>query len=212
MNFGRIDLAALAALALWPAAAVGQDFRVDGTLGRLDEAAVQKAVADAGGAIESCFRDHAGTLRYVGGRVIVAARVARDGHVSHAQVVEGDLGAWPVEKCLVELARKLSFGKPQGGEAEVRIPLEFSAQGNAVAMDGDELAKTMRSLRGCGGAPKEAMVTAYVGAGGRVTSIGFAAEGKLGAGWCECAAARAKGWQLADPRGTAAKISARFQR
>ena len=212
MSFGRIDLAALAALALGPAAAVGQEFRVDGTLGRLDDAAVKKAVADAGGAIESCFRDHAGDLRYVGGRVVVAARVARDGRTAHAQIVEGDLGAWPVEKCLVDLARKLSFGKPQGGEAEVRIPLEFGSQGNAVAMDGDELSKTVRSLRGCVGAPKEATVTAYVGAGGRVTSIGFAAEGKLGAGWCDCVAARAKGWQLADPRGSAAKITARFQR
>ena len=129
------------------------------------------------------------------GRDELAARVARDGRTARAQIVEGDLGAWPVEKCLVELMRQLSFGKPQGGEAEVRIPLEFGSQGNAVAMDGDELSKTVRSLRGCAGAPKEATVTAYVGAG-----------------WCECVAARAKGWQLADPRGTAAKITARVQR
>src|SRR5262245_54036781 len=120
MNFGRIEHLALA---LAPALALAQDFRVDGTLGRLDEAVVQRAVADAESAIEWCLRHPAGGLDYIGGRGVVAARVSRDGHVNHAQVVDGDLGAWPVEKCLVDLARKLSFGKPQGGEAEVRIPL-----------------------------------------------------------------------------------------
>ncbi len=213
MSFGRTEIALL----LLPATVAAQDFRVEGTLGRLDDAVVQKAVGDAGAAIEACYRDNVGALRYVGGKLTVRAIVARDGKVAHAQVAEGDLGAWPVEKCLVELVRKLDFGKPQGGDAEVRIPLEFSARGPVTVMDEAdserELRQALRSLRtGCAGGPKEATLTAYVAAGGRVTSVGFASDTKLAASWCDCAEKRSRTWQLTDPRGSAAKLVGKYSR
>jgi len=215
MSSARIDIALAALLAA--RAAAGQDFRVDGTLGRLDDGVVQRAVAAAGASLEACYRDNAGGLRYVGGKVTVRAVVGRDGKVSHAQIADGDLGAWPVEKCLVDVTRKLDFGKPQGGDAEVRIPLEFAAGGPVTVRDEAdserELGKGLRALRSaCAGGPKEAMVTAYVAAGGRVTSVGFAADAKLASAWCDCADKRARAWQLSDPRGSAAKLQGRFKR
>ncbi|HKA89055.1 MAG TPA: AgmX/PglI C-terminal domain-containing protein [Haliangiales bacterium] len=213
MSSGRIELALL----LGCSVAAAQDFRVDGTLGRLDDAAVQKAVGDAGAAIEACYSDHVGALRYVGGKLTVRAIVSRDGKVAHAQVADGDLGAWPVEKCLIDLARRLDFGKPQGGNAEVRIPLEFAGRAPVTVMDEAdserELRQAMRALRaGCAGGPKEATVTAYVAAGGRVTSVGFASEAKLAAAWCDCAEKRSRSWQLSDPRGSAAKLTGKYTR
>jgi hypothetical protein len=213
MSFGRIEIALL----LLPAAAAAQDFRVEGALGRLEDAAVQKAVAEAGPAIEACYRDNVGPLRYVGGKLTLRAVVARDGKVVHAQVADGDLGAWSVERCLSDVARKLDFGKPQGGDAEVRIPLEFAARGPVTVMDEPdserELRQAMRSLRtGCAGGPKEATVTAYVAAGGRVTSVGFAADAKLAVAWCDCAEKRSRTWQLTDPRGSAAKLTGKYKR
>jgi hypothetical protein len=215
MSSSRIDIAL--AIALAGTAAAAQDFRVDGTLGRLDDAVVQKAVADAGAAIEACYRDNVGALRYVGGKLVIRAVVGRDGKVSSAQVADGDLGAWPVERCLVDVARRLDFGKPQGGDAEVRIPLEFAARGPVTVMDESdserELRAGLRALRtACAGGPKEATVTAYVAAGGRVTSVGFAADAKLGPAWCDCADRRARTWQLTDPRGSAAKLTGRYKR
>ncbi len=46
---------------------------------------------------------------YVGGSVTILARVGLDGKVLAAHVIDGNLGAWPIEKCLVGLARKMDL-------------------------------------------------------------------------------------------------------
>ena len=180
------------------------DVVVEGALGTLDSAAVQAEVQKSAAAVKACFDDHA-PPRYVGGAVHVRARVGKDGKVKKAFVAAGDLGAWEVERCLVKLARGLSFGRPTGGEAEVDLPFEFPPQ-SATADPGEDagLDGKLGTLRGCGRAGQGTQVTLYVGAGGKVTSAGFA--GDVSEAWGDCAAAKARGWKLADPLGKPKKV------
>jgi hypothetical protein len=54
--------------------------------------------------------------------------IAADGAVTAVRIAESDLGAWPIESCLLEVARGAAFGKPVGGPAELTLPLDLSTQ------------------------------------------------------------------------------------
>jgi hypothetical protein len=191
-------------LLLLVALAASPDVVVEGALGTLDSAAVQAEVQKSAGAVKACFDEHA-PPRYVGGALHVRARVGKDGKVKKAFVAAGDLGAWGVERCLMKLARGMSFGRPTGGEAEVDLPFEFPPQGTAADAGEDAaLDGKLAALRSCGRAGLGTQVTLYVGAGGRVTSAGFA--GDVSEAWGDCAAAKARGWRLADPLGRPKKV------
>jgi hypothetical protein len=185
-----------------------QDFKVEGALGTLDDGAVQLAVQKHAAAIEACFKEQAGTKRYLGGAVALRLRVARDGSVKSV-VARSELGSWEVEKCLVGIARKVTFARPRGGEAEVELPLEFPPRSAPQEGDGEELSRKL-DLGRCGRGPAGVQVTAYVGPGGRVTSAGFSADAAFPDAWGDCAAARARALKLRDPRGKVVKHAARL--
>jgi hypothetical protein len=187
--------------------AAAQDIKVEGTLGTVDVAAVQLALEKSAAAVEGCYRQHAGSKRYVGGAVTLRVRVAKDGAVK-STAVDSDLGAWEVEKCLIGVARGLRFGKPRGGEAEVTLPLEFPPRAEAAAGDGDELAAQLGVLARCG-KTGEVTVTAYVGPGGKITTAGFSSQKPLPEGWGDCALGKARALRFSDPRGRVVKLAAR---
>lgn len=192
--------------------AAAQDFKVEGGLGTVDVTAVQLALEKNAAAVEGCFKEHAGAMRYVGGAVKLRVRVAKDGAVK-STAADSDLGAWEVEKCLMKLARGLRFGKPRGGEAEVELPFEFPARAPAQAGDGDELGGKLSALLRCGRIVQgvgEVLVTAYVGPGGKITTAGFSSEKPLPEGWGDCALGKARGLRLTDPRGHMVKMAARL--
>lgn len=191
--------------------AAAQDFKVEGTLGTLDDASVQLVVQKQGAALEACYKGEAGKKRYLGGAVQLKLRVARDGAVKSA-LAASELGSWEVEKCLVRVARGMRFSKPKGGEAEVVLPLEFPATRPAAAGDGGELSGELRSLASCSGGPGAVDVTAYVGPGGKVTSAGFSAEAPFSDAWGDCAVGKLRALKLTDPHGKIVRLAARLEK
>jgi hypothetical protein len=192
------------------AARADRDLEVEGALGALTPEAVRREVSQHAAAFELCFRSQAEKMRHLGGAAHVKIRVARDGTVRRAHVDSGDLGSWPAERCILSQARKMSFGAPRGGEAEVLLPLEFIAWMPADAADGAELeAKLAKELGKCAGGPRAIDVTAYVGPGGRVKSAGFA--GEVSEAWADCALKKALALRLRDPRGRMLKMTGRVR-
>ena len=63
--------------------------------------------------------------------------IRKDGTVTAVKLAESDLGAWPIEKCLLEIARAATFDKPIGGDADFSLPLDFSAKGRLEVWDED---------------------------------------------------------------------------
>lgn len=179
--------------------------------GVLDEADINRVIEKHSAALQSCYTRNTGTTQYVGGRLELAFRVRTDGTVKSVRVAAGDLGSWPVEKCVLEEARGMSFPRPKGrGDADFSFPIDFPSRGSATALDEAqaqaELAPRMKELDACGAAGK-VQVTVYIGIKGVVTSAGFAAGEALPEGWAACALAKAVTWKLTDPRGRVVKAS-----
>jgi TonB family protein len=198
-----------------------EDVEVEGLLGRLDQNDIQPVVEKSWDAVQRCYSSAAGKLRYVGGQVELKFRVNRDGTVKHVHVARGVLGAWPVEKCVLELARAMVFPKPRGGEAVFTFPIEFPARGRAIAMEDvrvrGEVEPHLEELAECreieedepAPRPDRIDLTLYVGRGGVVTSAGFSADGEapIPIGWADCVYEQVVTWKLTDPRGSVWKAT-----
>lgn len=202
------------------------DVQVEGLMGHIDRVDIQPVIERSWDRVQSCYSGGIGKLRYVGGQMELKFRVARDGSVKHVHVARGTLGAWPVEKCVLEIARAMSFPKPKGGEAEFSFPIDFPSRGRTIAMDegraSSELPPKLATLTKCNedvdGAteplPGRIDVTLYIGPGGKVTSAGFATEDQndIPDAWADCAHAEATTWKLTDPRGSVWKATATWEK
>ncbi len=196
---------------------------ITSTRGRMDPAVVETGIEPHKEGLGDCYMSRVGQRRWLGGRVSIHWDIKRDGTIAAVKLVESDLGAWPIEKCLLDIARAATFGKPIGGDADFSIPLDFSARGRPAIWDEDESLKAvggqLAKLDECakakgvkGPPPEDVTVTLYAGPFGKVQSVGFASpRSVLDDAWAECAEKAALAWRLPDPRGTIAKLAIRYR-
>jgi hypothetical protein len=206
----------------------------------MEQSAIEAGFAPHQQGMMDCYATQLGKRRWLGGRVVLHWDVNKGGEVTAVKLAESDLGAWPVEKCLLDLARGAAFGKPIGGDADFSIPMEFSAKGRLITWDEDaalrEVGGQLAALDACvdpdatpkgarKAAPKrpatarkraplpdDVIVTVYVGPGGKAQSVGFASgKSVIDDGWAECAERMALAWRLPDPRGVIAKLAVSYR-
>ncbi|HUQ05671.1 MAG TPA: AgmX/PglI C-terminal domain-containing protein [Kofleriaceae bacterium] len=186
------------------------------TRGKIDPDKVTRAIEPHAGAIEACYADNVGRRKWLGGGVELRWDVAADGVLTQVRMTSSDLGAWTIEKCLLDIARGLDLGKPKGGKAHVSAPLSFSLGSGAVVWDEDQAIRAVggkfKELGECAKTaktsdPTNVTVTIYVGTRGKVQSVGFASPSGFDDAWADCAHGRAMAWALTDPRGKVAKLS-----
>lgn len=191
--------------------------QIEGLRGHLDPADVQQAIQPVSGQLARCFDSQVKRKRFLGGQVELAFRVSRDGVVETVQIAKSDLGAWPVERCLLELAAAVDFPEPKGGAtAEFSLPLDFPARKSSLWWSEEqadtEVAEHVGELAECAPQPENVWVTLYVGVRGKVQEVGFASPAKrpIDPEWADCAADIIRGWTLSDPRGRIAKLGFRY--
>jgi hypothetical protein len=213
--------------------------QIQSTRGRMDQAAIESWRDNNSAALAECYTSRVGRRRWLGGHVVIHWDVDKAGEVKKVVLAESDLGNRAVEKCLLDLARAGTFGKPIGGEADFSLPLEFSAKGSLLSWDEDQALRAvggqLSSLDECEHPetagmkkgrrpikkappmkrvtlPSDVVVTVYVGPGGKAQSVGFAsAKSEIDDAWAECAEKLAMGWRLTDPRGVIAKLAIRYR-
>lgn len=204
------------------------DVQVEGLMGHIDRVDIQPVIERSWDQVQACYSGVIGKMRYIGGQMELKFRIARDGTVKRVHVARGTLGSWPVEKCVLELARAMTFPKPKGGEAEFSFPIDFPSRGRTIAMDDGraqtELPPKLAKLAKCThdaqdaddgqAVPGRIDVTLYIGPGGTVTSAGFATEetDDIPEAWADCAHAEATTWKLTDPRGSVWKATATWEK
>lgn len=187
--------------------------------GRMDPQAIETGIGPHKANLGACFTTRVGQRRWLGGQVALQWDVQRDGAVTAVRLAESNLGAWPIEKCLLDVARAATFGKPIGGDADFSIPLEFTARGRAEVWDEDQslaaIGGQLATLDACSKgkrAPDDVTITLYVGPQGKAQSVGFAsASAVVDDGWADCAESAVLAWKLPDPRGTVAKLAIRYR-
>jgi len=197
----------------------GDGMEVEGLKGHLEPYDIQKGVEKRSKALGDCYHGKLGGRRFVGGKIEMAYVVNRDGTVKTVTMSKSDLGSWDMEKCLLDVARSMTFKKPRGGEAEFSVPLEFNPRNPPIWWGDDrasaEVTDKLQELAACnekaGEGPADLWITAYVTTRGKIASVGFAApDGGLSDEWAACAAEVVSAWELGDPRGKVAKLSFRY--
>lgn len=200
------------------------DIEVEGLRGHLQPVQIEKGLAPHQGSLARCYKSHARRARFLAGKLVVKFVVGPDGAVKQVQLSENDLGAWPVERCILEIARAMTFAEPKGGDrvAEFTIPLEFAGT-RAIDWWPEErvethVGKKIEELEECKeqngvSVPSNVWVTFYIGNRGEVKSVGFAspAERPIDDAWAECASGIVAGWTMPDPMGKIAKSGFRYR-
>jgi TonB family protein len=189
--------------------------QVEGLRGRLEPEDIQKGVEPHAQAIDDCFSQNRGKRRWLGGSVELAFTVEAEGAVQSVHMNHSTLGAWPVERCLLEVGRTMTFGKPKGGPtAEFTLPLLFEARTPPddwdEARSGAEVARYEAGLAECsqaGAAPASAKITLYAGTRGQVQSVGFASSAPLDEAWASCVEQKILTWMVSDPKGRIARLT-----
>jgi len=191
--------------------------------GRMDPNVVEVGLTPHKEDLSACYTTRVGRRRWLGGHVALHWDINKLGEITAVKLAESDLGAWPVEKCLLEIARAATFGKPIGGDADFMVPLDFATRGKASIWDEDQGLKAvggqLMKLDECakakgvkGGSPDDVTITVYVGPQGKAQSVGFSsAKSVLDEAWADCAEKAAMGWRLPDPKGTVAKLAVRYR-
>jgi hypothetical protein len=167
-----------------------------------------------------CYLKRVRGKRWLGGHVKLHWDINKDGTIAAVKLMaESDLGARPVEKCLLELAQAAEFDKPVGGDADFDIPLDFTPTGHVTPWDEDRathaIGGQLAKLDTCGKKvepPDDVVVTLYVGPRGRAQSVGFSSDASvIDDKWAECAERVALAWRLPDPKGTVGKLAIRYR-
>ena len=191
---------------------------VEGLAGHLDPYDIQRGIEPHGAALADCYHSKVKKLRFVDGKIEMQYKVGRDGAVKAVQLIQSDLGAWPIELCMLDIARGMTFKKPRGrGDADFSVPLDFtSGRSNARWLSEEasyaEVEPYLPQLEDCAGTPPGVSVTLYVGPRGKVQSVGFASrkDAPFSDEWAECAQQLIMEWQLTDPRGKIAKLGFQY--
>jgi hypothetical protein len=192
--------------------------------GRMEPAAIEAGLAPHKDSLVDCYMSRVTGRRWLGGRVSLLWEIAGDGTLVEVKLAESDLGAWSIERCLIEIARTASFGKPIGGApAAFSLPLDFSPTKKIAIWDEDQALRavggqvfrldTCAKAKGVKGpVPDDVTVTLYVGPQGKAQSVGFASSASvLEDAWAECAEKAALAWRLPDPGGVIAKLAVRYR-
>ena len=186
--------------------------------GSVDPSVVSDRLEPRAPALEACYSTQVGRRKWLGGGLELAWDVGGDGTIAGVRIASSDLGAWPIEKCVLGVARAVSFGAPRGNKpAMVTAPLTFSAGVGAVRWNdamatkaiGDKLAK-LATCASTSAAPTDVTITLYLGTRGKVQTVGFASPRGFAEAWADCAEKMIMAWSLTDPRGKVAKLSINY--
>lgn len=188
--------------------------------GHMEKEAIEAGLQPHQQELLDCYLKKVGRRRWLGGHVKIHWDIKKDGTVTKVVLSsESDLGAWPIEKCLIEVAKAASFDKPVGGDADFDIPLDFTAKGPVLSWDEDAAVRAVGGqlvkLEQCGKhehTPEEVTITMYVGPHGKAQSVGFSSDkSEIHEKWAECAEKAALAWRLPDPKGVIAKLAIRYK-
>jgi TonB family protein len=181
-----------------------QAMRVDNELGVLDGEDVNATMRDHFDDVRGCYNRAGKAQRYAGGRVLLRFLVAGDGSAQDVLVVESTLGNYDVERCLVDVGRRITFHAPSGRKATTfEYPVEFRSTSQVAVMDIEglkvehDVAVFLPQLAACGKlAPEEATAVVYIESNGTPGSVGLAAGATLDEDVGDCMVQTIRTWKM----------------
>jgi len=177
---------------------------VDNELGVLDTEDVEATMKDHFDEIRGCYHRAGKAQRYAGGRVMLRFLVGGDGIAQDVLVIESTLGNYDVERCLVEVGRRIAFHAPTGHKATTfEYPVEFRSTNQLAVLDADgikvdhDLSVLMPQLAVCGQlAALDASAIIYIEPNGFPGSVGLAAGTTLDEDVGDCMVQTIRRWKM----------------
>jgi len=181
-----------------------QAMHIDNELGVLDGEDVNATMRDHFDDIRACYGRAGKAQRYAGGRVQLRFLVAGDGSAQDVLVVESTLGNYDVERCLVDVGRRITFHAPSGRKATTfEYPVEFRSTNQVVVLDLEglkvehDVSVFLPQLAVCGRlAPEDATAVVYIESNGTPGSVGLAAGGTLDEDVGDCMVQTIRTWKM----------------
>jgi hypothetical protein len=112
-----------------PLCADGLPPLADDAIGEADAASLHTSLSALVPAAQACVATSASGL---GGLVHVAFRIAPDGHVHEACVIDDATGDATLRACLVAALEAITFAAPTGGSVDVELPLRLELEHDAA--------------------------------------------------------------------------------
>lgn len=188
---------------------------VEGLRGSIPVAAVSQAIAPRMDDLVRCATSREGRNELASGVVTVAFVIGRDGSTRSTRISASDLGDRDAERCMLQLAARIRFPAPTGGDAEaserIRIPLDAEVrppvawqEARARSTAGVAIDRLGARCRVSGG---EVRVTAYVGPSGNVVGVGGHASAPALDGTVNCVLDGVRRLPMPSPGSYPAKVS-----
>jgi TonB family protein len=177
---------------------------VDSELGVLDTEDVEATLKQHFDEIRGCYQRAGKAQRYAGGRVMLRFLVGGDGLSQDVLVIESTLGNYDVERCLVEVGRRIAFPAPTGHKATTfEYPVEFRSTNQLAVLEADglkldhDLSVLLPQLAVCGQlAALDASAMIYIEPNGHPGSVGLAAGTTLDEDVGDCMVQTIRGWRM----------------
>jgi TonB family protein len=177
---------------------------VDNELGVLDTEDVEATLKDHFDDIRSCYQRAGKAQRYADGRVMLRFAIGGDGVAQDVLVIESTLGNYDVERCLVEVGRRITFHAPSGHKATTfEYPVEFRSTNQLAVLDADglkvdhDLSVFLPQLASCGQlTPDDASAIIYIEPNGFPGSVGLASGSTLDEDVGDCMVQTIRGWKM----------------
>jgi TonB family protein len=177
---------------------------VENEMGVLETEDVNATMREHFDDIRGCYRRAGKAQRYAGGRVLLRFHVAGDGGAQDVLVVESTLGNYDVERCLVEVGRRITFRAPTGRKATTfEYPVEFRSTNQIAVLDVEglkvehDLSVLLPQLAACGQlAAEDASAVVYIEPNGSPGSVGLAAGSALDEDVGDCMVQTIRTWKM----------------
>jgi len=177
---------------------------IDNELGVLDTEEVEATMRDHFDDIRGCYQRAGKAQRYAGGRVMLKFIIGGDGLSQDVLVIESTLGNYDVERCLVEVGRRISFHAPAGHKSTTfEYPVEFRSTNQLAVLDVDgmkfdhDLSVFLPQLAACGQlAAVDASAILYIEPNGFPGSVGLSAGTTLDEDVGDCMVQTIRRWKM----------------
>jgi TonB family protein len=177
-------------------------------VGVVDSADVEATIQEHFDEVRACYPRAGKAQKYAGGKVLLRFLIAGDGTAQDVWVLESSLGNYDVERCLVEVGRKIRFPAPIGNKPTTfEYPIEFRSATGMTVLDIDgpkvehDVAMLLPQLAACGRvADEDVNAIVYVESNGSPGSVGLATAAALDEDAGDCVVQTIRGWRMSIAR------------
>jgi TonB family protein len=171
-----------------PAAPKAEDpykaMTVENEAGVMDTDDVEATIQEHFDEVRGCYARAGKAQKYAGGKVLLRFMVSGDGTTEDVRVLESTLGNYEVERCLVDVGRRIHFHAPNGNKPTTfEYPVEFRSGNRADVLEIDgpkvqhDLANLLPQLAACGSvADGQVNAIVWVEPNGVAGSVGLATD------------------------------------